>query len=180
MQKDILFTLLLLLLSSLCLSQQLRHIDIALKYEGVTEVSKNSSPEIDVFLKYVGLSPGNPYCASFVSYCIGEAKVREPKIKSGLARSFIITKSIPVSKVLTGEIKIPAGSIVVWKQGNTVFGHVGFTTLEWIGKEGYTIEANTGSGDKGNQRDGEGIYQRRRRITPGAAFRITHFTLVNY
>jgi hypothetical protein len=156
------------------------HLEIALQYEGVTEVTKNSSPEIDMFLKYVGLSPGNPYCSSFVSYCIGEANVDEPTVRSGLARKFILKESIPASKVLLKQVEIPTGSIVVWKQGNTVFGHVGFTTLNWIGKEGYTIEANTGSGNTGSQRDGEGIYQRRRNIVPGAAFRITHFTLVKY
>lgn len=161
-------------------SQTPEHLTIALKYDQSQEISRNSSPVIDMFLKSVNLQPGNPYCAAFVSYCLTEAAADDPSTRSGLARSFITKKSIPASKVLRGEVIIPEGTIVIWQQGNTLFGHTGFTTLSWSGPEGYTIEANTSSGENGNQRDGEGVYQRRRKITPGAAFRITYFTLVKY
>jgi hypothetical protein len=161
-------------------SQQPEHLRIALSYEGVIEVTPNSSPEIDKWLRYVGLSPKHPYCAAYVSYCIGKAEVAAPKIKSARAQSFIIKQSIPAIKVLRGEIEIPTGSIVVWKQGETLFGHVGFTTSIWKGASGKTIEANTSSNARGNQRDGEGVYSKTRTIIPTAAFRITHFTLVEY
>ena len=167
-----------MLLSLQCVSQVPKHLEIALQYENVTEVKKNSSPEIDTFLKYVGLSPGNPYCAAFVSFCIGTADVLLPKIKSGLARKFITKQSIPASKVLTGEITIPAGSITIWQNGNTIYGHTGFVLESWKGPKGKTIEANTNSYLFSS--DGEGIYINERNIKPGNAFRITYFTLVEY
>jgi hypothetical protein len=175
-----LFTCWAMLLSSVGLSQTPKHLEIALSYVGVTEVKPNSSPEIDMWLKYVGLNPGYAYCAAYVSYCIGTANVREPKIRTARAQSFITSKSIPASKVLRGEVEIPIGSIVIWKNGNTMFGHVGFNTIEWRGATGETVEANTSSSNRGNQREGEGVYLKKRRIVPTEVFRITHFTLVHY
>ena len=175
-----LFICLATLLSLPGLSQTPKHLDIALSYVGVKETKPNSSPEIDKWLKYVGLNPGYAYCAAYASFCIGTANVREPKIRTARAQSFITTKSIPAAKVLRGQVEIPSGTIVVWKNGNTVFGHVGFTTNEWKGATGETVEANTSSSNRGNQREGEGVYLKKRRIVPMEAFRITHFTLVHY
>ena len=120
------------------------------------------------------------YCAAFVAYCLDSAQVKQPSIRSGMAQAYITRQSISAGKVLRGEVTIPTGSIVIWKRGTTPSGHAGFTTLPWKGVEGYTIEANTSSGLKGSQYNGDGIYQRRRSIQPGAAFRITHFTIVSY
>lgn len=155
------------------------HLRIAESYLHVREIGNNSSPEIDQWLKYVGLNPGNPYCAAFVSFCIAEAGAREPPVKSGLARHFIRSNSIPASKVLIGIEQIPPGSIVVWRRGNTIFGHVGIVK-QWDKAKGITIEANTSSGERGSQSDGDGVYIRSRTIIPGAVFRITDFTIVKY
>lgn len=155
------------------------HLIEARKYVGIVEVTKNSSPDIDRWLRYCGLNPGNPYCASFVSTMIGEAKVKAPKIRSGLARKFITPKSIPAGKVLLGMIKIEPGAIIVWQNGNTIFGHVGFV-IKWDKDKGTTVEANTGKSNRGSQSDGEGVWKRSRAIVPGNMFRITYFTKVSY
>lgn len=131
-------------------------------------------------LAYVGLKPPSPYCAAAVSAWIGWAGVDYPKIKTGLASNFITKKSIPASKVLVGLVKVPPGTIVIWRRGDTIFGHVGLVRSEWSGKDGETIEANTSSGIRGSQSDGDGIYNRKRSIAPDNPFRITHFTLVSY
>jgi hypothetical protein len=159
--------------------QEPKHLKLALSYEGHTEVNKNSSPEIDKFLKYTGFPPGTPYCAAFVSSIIGWSDVSYPKIKTALATNFITPKSVKASDVLIGIKKVKSGDIIVWRKGETIFGHTGFV-VSWDQKSGKTIEANTSSGSKGSQRDGEGIYVRYRTIIPGAAFRITHFTPVIY
>lgn len=169
-----------MLLSLPLLSQQHEHLRVALSFEGVVEVKPNSSPEIDRWLRYVGLNPGYAYCAAYVSYCIGTSEVAYPKLKTARAQNFITSRSIDARKVLRGETTIPEGYIVVWKQGETLFGHVGFTTRSWIGSTGTTIEANTSSSSRGSQREGEGVYQKTRHIIPTSAFRITHFTPVEY
>ena len=166
-------------LLSLSQSPGHRHLDIARRYVGVTEVTRNSSPEIDRMLAYVGLRPGTPYCAAFVSYVISKAGATFPTVRSGLASHFITARSIRASDVLIGIRTVPSGSIVIWRRGNTIFGHAGFTE-SWHLESGRTIEANTSSGNTGSQSDGDGIYQRTRRITPGAMFRIVSFTPVKY
>jgi hypothetical protein len=49
-------------------------IEIAESQIGVHERTKNSGPEIDKYLKFVGLGPGYPWCAAFVSWCINECE----------------------------------------------------------------------------------------------------------
>lgn len=156
-----------------------KHIAIALKFVGEQEVKRNSSPVIDSMLASVNLRPGNPYCAAGVSFCLTKAGATMPKVRSGLARNFVTKQSIPASKVLLGIVKIEQGTILIWRDGNTIHGHTGFV-LAWEKDKGTTWEANTSSGIRGSQRDGEGIYIRRRTIVPGAAFRITDFTPVSY
>lgn len=146
---------------------------------GLTEVTPNSSPEIDMVLEFVGLKPGNPYCAASVSYWIGVSGVNYPTVRSGLARHFILPNSIPAFKILTGiEVAYP-GDIAVWQRGNSIYGHTGVID-EWDQADGYILEGNTSSGNQGSQFDGEGFYRRHRTIVPGAAFRITYVTRVEY
>lgn len=156
------------------------HLEIALSYEGVTEVERNTGPEIDRFLSAVGLKPGLNYCAAFVSYVLDQADVAYPTVRSGIARHFITNQSIDARDVLRGTHTIPPGYIAVWGNGDTWRGHTGFNTCKWKGPVGCTIEANTSPGTLGNQRSGNGVYQRERSIQPGSYFRIVAFTPVRY
>lgn len=176
------FILLLILLLSqqLLLAKNPPHLDTAFRYLGVVEIKPNRAPEIDKFVKYVKVPLGSSYCAAYVSYCIGVTNVSSPKIRNAMAQSFITKSSISANKVLNKEITIPPGTIVVWKNGDSPFGHVGFVREPWIGRTGKTIEANTSPSEKGNQANGDGIYLKTRHIYPDAFFRITHFTLVKY
>jgi len=83
------------------------------------------------------------------------------------------------SQVLIGQKRPEPGDIVVWRKGNTIFGHAGIV-LEWNGACGKTIEANTSSGVYGSQADGDGVWIRERCIEPGNYFRIVSFTPVMY
>lgn len=170
------------------------HLDTARTYIGVVEDPKDSNlgVEVEKFLASVGLAPyedgdGNlrsyPYCAAFVSYCLDQAEgVRLPVVRSAGARMFITNKSIRANVVQRGTVHIEPGTIVIWKakrDPEDTSGHVGLV-VEWHGQEGITVEGNTGPGDEGDQRDGGGVYERRRRLSPASAFRITDFTPVVY
>ncbi len=39
----------------------------------------NSGPQVDKYLKYVGLPSGNPWCAAFVCWILGQAGIENPK-----------------------------------------------------------------------------------------------------
>ena len=154
---------------------------IAEDYVGVTELpnTNNRSPEIDYWNKRLRIPMGSSYCAAFVSFVLDSAGVQVPSVRSGVAQHFITNKSISAARVLDKRNIIPAGSIVVWKRGETWMGHVGIVTHDWSGPTGKTIEANTSPTDAGSQADGDGVWRKRRTINPTAFFRITHFTLIN-
>ncbi|MDT0632866.1 CHAP domain-containing protein [Rubrivirga litoralis] len=161
------------------------HLDTALAYLGTVERGRNNrGPRVERFLGSVGLGPGNPWCAAYVSYVLDVAGVRAPLdgrrrvIRSGLAARFITARSIRASEALRGTKKVPSGAVVVWRKGNGPYGHAGFA-VTWDGASGETVEGNTSSGQAGSQRDGDGVWRRERRITPGSYFRIVSFTPVD-
>ncbi|MEZ4698834.1 MAG: CHAP domain-containing protein [Rhodothermales bacterium] len=170
------------------------HLETARTYVGVTERPKDSNrgTEVETFLAAVNLAPSKdrygawhsyPYCAAFVSFALNSApNVDAPRVRSARARDFVTRESIEARLVQRGTVEIPPGTIVVWKakrDPSDTSGHVGFV-VEWAGQGGTTIEGNTSPGQGGDQRDGGGVYLRKRMLSPGSAFRITHFTPVRY
>lgn len=150
-------------------------IDTARHYMYVREVRPNRSYDIDRWNAYVKNALGSPYCAAFPSWC--NYKGGSPvKIRTGLARN-LWTKSPSnrkhsITEILSGKYVPKPGDIVVWVKGNTIQGHAGFVDRKWKKGQGWTIEANTSSGNTGSQRDGDGVYRRWRKIQPYAWFRI--------
>lgn len=146
----------------------------------------NCGERIKRWLAFVGLGEGFPYCAAWASYRLshfgvaGEVRsALRPAVRSARARDFLTPLSIPARDVLRGKVQVRPGTIVVWRKGTSPLGHVGFA-LWWQGRCGWTIEANTRSGGRGDQREGEGVFIRWRCIEPFAHFRIRAFTLVEY
>lgn len=160
------------------------HVDTALTYFGPKELAKeNHGPDIKKFLASVGLDQGYPYCAAFVSYCLDAPadNVKYPRVRSALSTDFITGRSIDAKKVMRGQVTIPAGSIHIMPKGETGSGHTGFVLLDWSGRTGIVIDANTGTGLSGeSERDGQGVWIRQRQIYTTCYFCIKEFTLVNY
>lgn len=157
-------------------SEPSRVLKIAQSFIGVKEQKNNSGYWVETFLRNVKLSAGNQWCGAFVSYCLDSAKVTSLKIRSGLARRFVTKNSIKATDVLYNNKIIPHGTIVIWRRGSSIFGHVGIVE-QWKGIKGVTIEGNTSSGTKGVQYAGDGVYRRKRSIYPLNYFRITDFTV---
>jgi len=45
----------------------------AVSHYGEREIgATNTGPQVDTYLAYVGLAPGNPWCAAFASYTVGQ------------------------------------------------------------------------------------------------------------
>lgn len=51
-------------------------IEVAISQLHVKETGHNSGPEVDEYLRRVGLDPGYPWCAAFLYYCFDEAAKR--------------------------------------------------------------------------------------------------------
>lgn len=174
-----LYFCLLILFVQDCVSLDLERdktLIIAKSFVGTKEVGKNSGYWVDKFLKSVRLKPGAEWCGAFVGFCLDSAKVKSLKIRSGLARKYVTKNSIKATSVIEKNMIIPKGSLLIWRRGNTIFGHVGIVE-KWQGKNGSTIEGNTTSGKKGIQYAGNGVYARNRSIYPLNYFRITDFTI---
>jgi len=176
--------IIILLFSLFCIStshghyKTAAHLDTANTYVGTVEATgHNDGVNVEKFLRSVGLEKGYSWCAAFVSYCLTVSHSTFP-IRSALAQKFITKQSIKANDVLIGKIKIPSGSLVIWKRGTGPLGHIGFIR-RWGTVSGETIEGNTSSNEVGSQFEGGGVFQKTRTIQPSNYFRICYFTLVN-
>ncbi len=151
---------------------------------GVREKGINAGPEVEKYLKYVGLAKGNPWCAAFVCWSLGKAGVENPRTGWSPAlfgnRRIIWasgeqgTKSKEqrlVGSKLEGLFQKSVDGIDPAGPGaGDVFGlyfpekgriaHVGFVD-EW--KEAWvtTVEGNT---NVVGSREGDGVYRKRRLV----------------
>lgn len=151
---------------------------------GVRETRPNAGPQVEKYLRYVGLGHGQPWCAAFVCWVLAEAGLRNPR--SGWSPDlFTESKVVWKRTTLTGTVNQklanrkyvpPAASTATRKVAATpapgdVFGiyfpekkriaHCGFVDA-WNGSWVTTVEGNTnGSGD----RDGDGVYRKRRQVS---------------
>ena len=157
------------------------HVDTARFYIGVIETAPNDGPEIRRFIRSVGFNYPISWCSAYISYCLSAPDPEPifPNIRSALASRFITRQSIKASHVYLGIKTPPRGSLVIWRRGNTIYGHIGIV-LFWNGKCGVTLEGNTSSGQAGSQADGDGVWIRNRCIEPGSYFRIVSFTKIVY
>ncbi|SKB76616.1 CHAP domain-containing protein [Daejeonella lutea] len=82
---------------------------------GVREKQTNAGTEVEKYLHYVGLTKGNPWCAAFVCWSLGEAKVGNPR--SGWSpdlfkRDKVIwcSGATPVSRIKYQESRLGGGN----------------------------------------------------------------------
>jgi hypothetical protein len=118
---------------------------------GVMENGRNRGPRVEEYLDCVGLEPGNPWCAAFVSWVLSQAG--EHRVRAGGA-----LKLYARSPVWSTTQTPTPGSIFVIDHGGGL-GHCGFVD-EVCGDELITIEGNT---NPGGSREGDGVYIRTRR-----------------
>jgi hypothetical protein len=141
-------------------------IAIASKDLGIFETSKNHGDGIAKFWTVCDYSEGykdkQPYCAAAVSYWINQMGVFSPHDSPRTASAFGMedwAKDIGIS--LVGHPKsIKRGDLIVYS-----FSHVGIATGDSDkGGNFATIEANTSPGTSGSQREGGGVYARKRNL----------------
>lgn len=191
---DITFLLLILLAVVLCsqahgATLQERMIENSAKYLHVRELhNDNRSPEIDKWLKYLGLPMGQPYCAAFVIYNYHEVGHNMPKIgRCSLllqrCKAMELTyKTFDAEAVLMGIEKLQPGDCVTWRHGRG-------TTSNFNGHEGVVLrqldrpsfrsrEGNAMPSNAGNQREGGGVFDRTRKLNIGSAFEVVGFIRV--
>lgn len=155
----------------------------------------NRSPEIDLWLKSIGLGVGNPYCAAFTLWCYSEAarmsltKMPLPKIGrvsilySTCKKNPYRYKVIPATRVFRKIDATDPADLICWSHGKVANnpnwnGHVGLVTEQLTNNKIRTVEGNTGPGDEGDQREGSGVFNRIRDLGIGKKFQVEGFIRV--
>ncbi len=174
---DLLLVLILLIPSELSGNQQIPpsgipHLDSAAHYYniGVKEkTAHNDGVYVKKFLRYVGLSEGYPWCASFSSYCIGVCKDIITKIKTASAIKSVNKDTYTEKEVRMKRVHPEPGTLAIWRHGNTASGHIGIVYC-WNDISGQIIEGNSGNKVSFNVR----------KLEPRNYFRIRYFTPIYY
>ena len=154
------------------------HLSIAYAFVGTRNVAGPGRDFIYYIIRRGHGKPPTSYCAFFVTYCIDSAKVKTPTVRSGLACNFKLNNSISANDVLIGKTKLNSGTIIVWRNGETIHGHVGFV-VDWGTIQGSTIEGNSTGTYQGKKYNGIWFHTIEK-IEPLNYFRIVAFTPVTY
>ena len=114
------------------------HLDTALAYVGAVERGGNNrGPQVDRFLRSVGIRSAAPWCAAFTSYvrrAAAEATGREvgpfepsgrPHYGAVATRHLSFGGAVSAADVWRGAASVPPGALVVWRNGTGWTGHVG-------------------------------------------------------
>lgn len=156
----------------------------AKRWVGITEQGGNNRGQlVQLFQKSAsGLVNGEPWCMAFAQFCIQAvdslvADCDGPQEKSPLFKSeHCLTVWNKSQALKIGAPKL--GSLCVWQHGQTASGHVGIVVGVNTDGSIMTVEGNTSSADAGNQREGDGVWLKRRRLDSVGSLRLKGFLRV--
>ncbi|WP_428232495.1 CHAP domain-containing protein [Flavobacterium sp.] len=134
-------------------------LEIAIAQIGVEEIPKysNSGPEVEIYLKSVGLTKGYSWCMAFIYWCAQNAAL-QTKLKNPLKKTGGVLDQYNSSPLLKQTMP-QVGDIFILDLGKGL-GHTGL--IEKItGNIIHTIEGNTN--DNGS-REGYKVCRRKREI----------------
>lgn len=135
-------------------------LEIAISQIGVQEIPKNSNagPDVEKYLKSVGLGKGYSWCMAFVYWCVVEASLKTA-IKNPLKKTGGVLAMWNACPAL--RVKVPqAGDIMILDYGRGL-GHTGIVE-KVAGNDIHTIEGNTN--DEGS-REGYEVCRRIRKLS---------------
>ena len=139
-------------------------LSVAKSQAGVTEVGHNGGPQVTAYLRATGLPAGNPWCAAFVAWCIGQAEaqtgVKCPLPKSASCDVLLewgrkrgLLKNSPQPGDLFLRLESPTDAV-----------HTGFVTGVPAAGSFTTMEGNTNAA---GGREGVMVRSHTRVVTPG-------------
>lgn len=148
------------------LAEDISHEDrtrdaLATLYEakvGVMEKGFNAGPEVEAFQRSSGNHKGQPWCASFVTWCFKMIGLQTPKGSGAAAAWFPPSKVIYRRGGVTTR-KPKKSDCAGFSYGNGIH-HIGFIQT-WSENFVITVEGNTGGGN-GVNREGDGVHRMRR------------------
>jgi uncharacterized protein (TIGR02594 family) len=133
-------------------------IEVALTQLGVHEDpgNKNTGPQVNEYLKSVGLNPGYSWCMAFVYWCFKQAAV-QLAVDNPMAKTAGVMDQWNRRRLHYGQMHPMPGDVFIMDFGKGL-GHTGLVEKA-DDKYIYTIEGN--SNDEGS-REGYEVCKRRR------------------
>lgn len=136
---------------------------------GTVEKTGNNDGEVEKYLKVVGLGKGFPYCAAGISWSYLQASLFFDS-----SRTFIPFPLTAGSQVIydyavkngnkADTWKPVHGDFSIWRKRDSYQGHIAIIdsvmTKGWV----TTVEFNTSGTSHGNQRDGGGVWRKKRNL----------------
>jgi hypothetical protein len=143
--------------------------DSAISQVGVREkTGRNDGFKVEQYLKSVGLSKGNPYCAAGQYWCFYSAclDLKYPLADIPIYRTGSTVTMFNETIRLGYKMKPTPfdNDLIFWRKPNEWKGHV--ERIIEVLKAGWvkTVGFNTSSGNADSQDDGEGVYFRKRNV----------------
>lgn len=123
---------------------------------GIRELTgNNDGRQVEVYLKYVCLPKGNPWCAAFVCWVLGQNNVSNPK--SGYCPTLFAKGSEVWGRTSkTNSTPQPGDVFGIYLPEKKRIAHVGFVD-SWTSKTVNTVEGNT---NQAGCREGDGVYRK--------------------
>lgn len=123
---------------------------------GVIELTgNNDGKSVEMYLKYCNLLKGNPWCAAFVCWSLGQNKIKNPR--SGYCPDLFPQKNtIWKRNQKNNQLPLFADIFGLYFSEKERIAHVGFVE-KWTKKIVTTVEGNT---NKAGSREGDGVYRK--------------------
>lgn len=142
---------------------------------GVTEqpVGSNRGPQVDRYLKSVGLNPATgsyAWCQAFVYWCFNTAAMKMQRttplprtagVMEHWRRAPSCARKVTAAAALNDPSKIGPGCLFLISSGGGL-GHIGFVERVQLGGHVTTVEGNT---NVNGGREGTGVFRRQRRLS---------------
>jgi hypothetical protein len=126
---------------------------------GIVETTRNSGPEIDVWLRRVGQEPGASYCAAW-AWCKLDDAIRALGYKNHLAPTASVHKLFTMAHQHHCWWPEPSPGFVFGIDHGSGKGHCGIV-IDVAGVKLATVEANT---NKAGEREGKYVMVRERNV----------------
>lgn len=155
----------------------LKLIEIAKSFVGVHEVGgDNKGPDVEAFQRAVdGKAQGEPWCCAFQMFNLIQTE-NQTGLRSQVYRSELVRHVWDFSPDDHKSSFPLLGSFICWRYGETQKGHIGLV-IEVGANYVLTVEGNTGPG-AGIEREGDGVYIKRRPLTDVGNMKLMGFLRV--
>jgi hypothetical protein len=131
----------------------------------VREVGPNRGAAVEAILRTVGLPPGSPWCAAFVSH-IGHAILGDSWPLPLVGGCVSLAEAAEAKKLLRPNPS-PGAIFLLWSDAHNRFSHTGFCVLPHGATRYGTVEGNT---SPDGSPEGTGVFERVRGWSPQDRF----------